>query len=130
MIRVIVAEDEYFARKVLVKMLQELEEDIEIIGETENGQGVLEMLKEQSADMVITDIQMPEMDGLELAKEISEQFPDTCVIIETGFAEFEYATQAIKYGVKDYLLKPIKTDELLKSIRRVQETKKKDTERV
>lgn len=130
MIRVIVAEDEYFARKVLVKMLQELEEDIEIIGETENGQGVLEMLKEQSADMVITDIQMPEMDGLELAKEISEQFPDTCVIIETGFAEFEYATQAIKYGVKDYLLKPIKTDELLKSIRRVQETKKKDTERM
>lgn len=130
MIKVIVAEDEYFARKVLVKMLQELEEDIEIVGETETGREVLDLMKEQPVDMVITDIQMPEMDGLELAKNISETYPDTCVIIETGFAEFEYATQAIKYGVKDYLLKPIKTEELLQSIRRVQETKKKDAERI
>lgn len=130
MIKVIVAEDEYFARKVLVKMLRELDSDIEITGEAETGLEALALMQEKPADIVITDIRMPDMDGLELSKEISEKYPDTCVIIETGYAEFDYATKAIKYGVRDYLLKPIKKEELEQAIVRVEEDRKKDSERM
>lgn len=130
MIKIIVAEDEYFARKVLVKMLQELDEEIEIIGEAENGLEVLAILAENRADIVITDIHMPDMDGLDLAKELSENHENIKVIIETGFAEFDYATRAIRYGVSDYLLKPIKKDELHQAIRRIVDSSKKSTERL
>lgn len=130
MIRIIVAEDEYFARKVLVKMLQELDKEIEVVGEAETGLEVLAIMQDQTADMVITDIRMPDMDGLDLAKEISEKYPDTSVIIETGYAEFDYATRALKYGVRDYLLKPIKREELEQAMTRIEEGKKKDSERM
>lgn len=125
MTKIIVAEDEYFARKVLVKMLKELGNGIEICGEAETGLEVLELMEMQNVDIVITDIRMPDMDGLALAEQISEKYPDTAVIIETGFAEFDYAMRAIKYGVKDYLTKPVKREELEHAIRQIEESKKK-----
>lgn len=105
-----------------------MDEDIEIVGEAETGLEALAILAEKRADIVITDIRMPDMDGLDLAKEISENHEDINVIIETGFAEFDYATRAIRYGVSDYLLKPIKKDELQQAIRRIKDSSKKDTE--
>lgn len=130
MIRVVVADDEYFARKVLVKMVRELPEDIEICGEAETGIGVLEIMEQQQVDIVITDIRMPDMDGLVLAQEISVRYPDTCVIIESGYADFDYATTAIRYGVKDYLTKPVKSQELEKAIQRVETEKRKASQRM
>ena len=70
MIRIIVAEDEYFARKVLLKMLKELNLDLEICGEAETGTEVLALMQDHPVDIVITDIRMPDMDGPELAKEM------------------------------------------------------------
>ena len=119
MIRMIIAEDEYFARKALVKMLHELDEEIEICGEAETGLEVLDMMQETQVDIVLTDIRMPDMDGLDLAKEISEKYQDVSVIIETGFAEFDYAARAIKYGVKEYLTKPIRKEELEETIHKI-----------
>ena len=89
MLRVIVADDEYFARKALIKMLEEMELPIEICGDCENGQDVVEH---------------------EL---------DTEIMIETGYAEFEYARTAIRYGVKEYLTKPVNDRELRSGIENV-----------
>ena len=130
MIRVVVADDEFFARKVLVKMLGELSDELLIAGEAETGLGVLSIMEKEQVDIVITDIRMPDMDGLALAKEVRGRYPDTCVIIESGYADFEYATTAIRYGVKDYLTKPVKSEELEKAIRRVQAEKRKERQQI
>ena len=122
--RVIVADDEFFARKALVKRIGELSEEIEVCEEAENGRQVMELLKSHGADLVVTDIRMPDMDGLEVAKQVKEQFPETSVIIESGYADFDYATTAIRYGVKDYLTKPVKKEELERAVQRVKEEKK------
>ena len=104
---VIVADDEFFARKALVKMLEEMDLPITVCGEGENGKEVMELLRTRPVDLVITDIRMPEMDGLALAKFIREQGYPTDVIIETGYADFDYAKTAIHYGVKEYIIKPL-----------------------
>lgn len=130
MVRVVVADDEYFARKVLVKMLRELPGELTIAGEAETGLGVLSIMEKEQVDIVITDIRMPDMDGLELAREVRGRYPDTCVIIESGYADFEYATTAIRYGVKDYLTKPVKSEELHKAIRRVEAEKRKERQNI
>ena len=130
MIRVIVADDEFFARKALMKMLKELPVEVEICGEAEDGREVLQILEDHKVDIVVTDIRMPEMDGLELAKEISEKYRDISVVIESGYADFDYAKTAIRYGVKDYLTKPIKSKDLEEALGRVEEEKKKQQERL
>ena len=130
MIRVIVADDEYFGRKVLVKKLMEMPEEIEICGEAEDGLEVMELLKTREADLVITDIKMPEMDGLQVAERISLEYPEISVIIESGYADFQYATTAMRFGVKDYLTKPVKQEELERAVRRAREEKKKEKSKI
>ena len=84
----------------------------------ENGRQAADHLETVLPDVVITDICMPFLDGLELAKLVYERFPETIVVVLTGFSEFSYAQKAIRYHVHDYLLKPVDPDELEASIRR------------
>lgn len=131
MLKVIVADDEYFARKALVKMLEEMDLPVEICGDCESGQDVAELLQTCPADLIITDIKMPGMDGLELAGYVREQGLDTELVIETGYAEFEYARTAIRYGVKEYLTKPVNEEELRASIENVmRERSKRDGQEI
>ena len=92
-----------------------------------NGNEALEALEKTPADVVMTDICMPFMDGLALARHIREQFPATKIILLTGYDEFDYAHQALKLGVHDYLLKPITPSSLREMLRSLRE--KLDEER-
>ncbi|TXK76751.1 response regulator [Paenibacillus sp. N3.4] len=83
----------------------------QLVGDFDNGRDAFEAMDELQADVVITDICMPFMDGLELTKHIAAKYRDVKVIIVTGYEDFEYAKQAIKLKVKDYLLKPINSAE-------------------
>lgn len=92
------------------------EHGIELTGTACNGIKALELMKETPANIVITDIKMPKMDGLELIKELKSAYPATKVIILSGYNEFEYAKKALKLGVENYLLKPIVDEELSSTI--------------
>ena len=98
-------------------MLEKSELPISVNGDFEDGEEVIEYLRENEADIIITDIRMPNTDGLELAKYVQEHMPKCSVVIETGYEDFQYARNALRYQVKDYLTKPINEAELIKSIK-------------
>ena len=91
----------------------------EVVAEASNGEMALEMAGEFRPDLVISDIKMPKMDGIELAGKLLEKYPDTKVIFLTAYNEFEYARQAVRLGVSDYLLKPFQDGELEGAIQRL-----------
>lgn len=84
-----------------------------------NGQEVLDSLEKEPADFVILDIKMPRKDGLETARIIREKYPDTRIIINTAYAEFDFAQKAILYGVDSFLLKPTQANSILKALMRL-----------
>ncbi|MCM2675877.1 response regulator transcription factor [Alkalicoccobacillus plakortidis] len=94
---------------------------VEVVGVAFNGKQALQKIEKNHIDIILTDISMPEMDGLELAECIVQQHPDTKMIIISGYDDFEYARQAIRLGVEDYLLKPVDVDELMGLVKNVTE---------
>jgi two-component system response regulator YesN len=93
----------------------------EILYEASNGKEALKILKEQTVDVVITDIEMPFFDGIELSREIKKAYSNIIVIILTAYDSFEYAKSAIKIGVNDFILKPINRSELKETLHRIRE---------
>lgn len=91
----------------------------EVVAEASNGEMALELAGQFRPDLVISDIKMPKMDGIELAGRLLEKYPDTKVIFLTAYNEFEYARQAVRLGVSDYLLKPFHDGELEGAIQRL-----------
>lgn len=106
-INVIVADDEYFIRQRIIKIIPWEELGLNFIGEAENGLQVLDLLKTHPVDLIILDIKMPQMTGIEVAEYVSQHFPWTKMIILSGYSDFDYARAAMKHRVSDYLLKPV-----------------------
>ena len=104
---VILVDDEPIVRKMLEERINKVE-NVTVVASFSNGFSAKSYLMEHIVDMVITDIKMPLMDGLELTEFIKNHYPACKVIIVSGYDDFEYARRAIKYGVKEYLLKPLK----------------------
>ena len=113
---VIVAEDEELLLTNLVQKIQKADPDFLVAGTAQTGDQALALVEKLSPDLVITDIRMPFMDGLELSKLIKKEMPWIEIIILTGFEEFAYAKEAINLGVEQYLSKPISGDELLQEL--------------
>ena len=84
----------------------------EVVGTAQNGKEALELIEEHHPDLLISDIKMPFMDGLELSKVIHENYMNTKIILFSGWDDFEYARLAISYGVSEYVMKPINYDEM------------------
>lgn len=112
----LIADDEYFIRQRLKKIIPWTMLNLKLAGEAENGVEVLNFLNEQHIDIVLLDIRMPKMLGTETALHIRQNFPETQVIILSGYNEFEYARSALQNGVSDYLLKPVDPSALLSSL--------------
>jgi len=112
-IHVIVAEDEPLLLKTLVDQIQRADELFHVVFAARDGESALRYFQNvQVPDMIVTDITMPVMDGIELINTVERDYPEVKKIIISGFSEFEYARQALKMNVIDYLLKPVKKQEL------------------
>ena len=113
-ITAIAVDDEVNPRKLLQVLLDWHSLGIEFVGEAANGNEALDLIDALRPNIVFTDINMPYMDGLELAKQVRERDPFIKVVILTAYPEFEYAKQSVKIGVHDFLLKPLQPDVLRK----------------
>ncbi len=107
MYKLIIVDDEEEVRHGIVRKIAWEQYNFQISGEAENGREALDIIEEDIPDVVITDISMPIMNGLELASVLRESYPTVITVILTGYDDFKFAQQAIKYGVADYILKPV-----------------------
>lgn len=120
---ILIAEDQGMLLGALSALL-DLEPDMQVVGKASNGKEALAMVEALTPDIVITDIEMPEMTGLELAQCIQQRQLTSKVIILTTFARSGYLRRAMDYGVKGYLLKDAPSDDLANAIRRVMQGRK------
>jgi two-component system, response regulator YesN len=104
--KLIIVEDQTIFRKGLRNLIESEDWGWTITGEASNGEEALELIKANRPDLVLTDIRMPHMDGLQLAGQIQRLWPDILVVILTAYKDFEYAQAALRLGVKDFLVKP------------------------
>ncbi len=127
--RYIVIEDEDLICQNIIKKAEALNLQLEFAGSADDGEQALSLIDKEVPNIVLTDIRMPVMDGLMLSKELYFAYPSIQIIIISGYDEFDYARQAIKFGVSDFLLKPLDSDELhsslLKAIARLDANKSK-----
>lgn len=121
MYSLIIADDEDITRMAVSGYIRKTQSDFQIAGTFTNGADALQFIHDNPVHLVITDIRMPGMDGLELARHISEQYPGISVLIISGYSEFEYARKAIQYGVSNYLLKPLDFSELAANLTQIRE---------
>lgn len=116
MLKIFLAEDEVIVRETIKRMIPWEELGFELVGEAADGEMALPLLIRQKPDLLITDIKMPFMDGLTLAKLAKKELPELKIVILSGYDDFNYAKQAINIGVEDYLLKPITKNALIERL--------------
>lgn len=104
---IIIVEDEFRIRRGLSNLVNRVDMGCRVSGEAENGYEGLKMIQDMGCDMVITDIRMPKMDGLEMIEKAKKMGAECTFVILSGYADFEYARRGMRLGVKEYLLKPV-----------------------
>ena len=127
-IKVFLVEDEMVIRNGIVKSINWEKEGYRLVGEASDGELAYPMILKEKPDILLTDIKMPFMDGLELSRLVKQELPDTKILIFSGYDEFEYAKEAIRIGVTEYLLKPVSSAQLLEVMRRISKQIEQDRE--
>ena len=117
MYKVMLADDENLILQGLENIIEWEELGLEIVNKASNGQEAIDKFKENPVDIVVTDINMPQVTGLELLKELKKINSDVKFIILSGYDDFSYAKKAIELGVENYMLKPIDEEELEKTLK-------------
>ena len=117
--KIMLVDDEEEVRESIIRKVPWEENGFTVVGSAENGEDALEKAELLEPDVVMTDIRMPYMDGLEMAERLRKLYPAVKIIIFSGFDEFEYAQQAIKLNVTEYILKPVNVEELTEILQRV-----------
>ena len=118
MIKILIADDQELIRESL-KIVLDMNADMEVVGTAEDGGKVLALLKKNLPDVILMDIRMPELDGVQCTKTVKEKFPAVKIIILTTFDDDEYVYYALKYGASGYLLKGCSVQELTAAIHTV-----------
>ncbi len=113
---VLVVDDEQDQRQAIIERVRWKDAGFEVVGEAENGVEALDLIEALEPDLILTDIRMPMISGLELARRVRELRPATQIVILSGYDSFEYAREAIDYNIVSYLLKPISSDELSEAL--------------
>ena len=121
MYQLILVDDEAIIREGISRVVPWGKNGFQLAGLFEHGQQALSYLEENPVDLIITDINMPKMDGLTLSRIIAERFPRTMVLLLSGYDDFEYAQEALKNQVRDFLLKPITAGELGEVLERIRD---------
>lgn len=119
MYKILIVDDEIEVRQGIVSKIDFKSLGFELIGEAENGLDALDIIEGKNPDIVFVDIKMPYMDGLELTREVYHRFPAIKVVIISGFDEFEFARQAIRFNVLDYVLKPVSSADIVKLLQKI-----------
>lgn len=116
MYKVLVVDDEKFVRQNVVNVVEWEKLNLEIVALAGNGQEALELIEQFNPNIIITDIKMPLINGIQLIKLVKAKFPKTYFIILSGYDDFQYMQEAIKLGVENYIRKPIEEDELKETL--------------
>ena len=117
--KIVIAEDEELQLNSLVKKVEKFCPGFTVVGTAQTGSQAYKLICEKAPDILISDIRMPVMTGIELMEKARIMFPELQFIIISGFSEFEYARSAIRLQVSDYLLKPVETEELQKALNKI-----------
>lgn len=114
--KIIIVEDEIRIQEGMKKLLHKISPDYHVLGIAEDGLEALEMMEREMPDLVITDVRMPNMDGLEMIEEMQRRSMSAKIIILSAYSDFEYARRAMRFGVSEYLLKPVAVNELRQAL--------------
>lgn len=123
MLKMVIVDDEYPVREMLRRVVRWEEHGVDVIGIAEDGGSAINIIRQNKPDIVLTDIRMLNMDGIALSKWINESCPDIRVIFLSAYKDFENAQMAFKYGVVDYILKPLDETRLFEVIEKIREEK-------
>lgn len=118
-IKIFLVEDEIIIRQGIKKNINWQQEGFDFVGEASDGELAYPLIQNTKPDILITDIKMPFMDGLELSRLVKKELPDIKILVLSGYNEFEYAQEAINIGIADYLLKPITGAKLLEAVKKM-----------
>ena len=118
---IMIVEDEYLVRQGISSLVDFKKFNMQVIGEAENGLEAWEKIQAECPDIVLTDINMPQMNGIKLAQLAREQYPQLHIIFLTGYDDFDYALSAVKLGADDYLLKPFSREDVEAMLIKVKE---------
>lgn len=119
MYRIIIADDEEYVRELLAKNINRTQTEFQVVGKAKDGKQALEQIQELQPDILITDICMPVMDGLELIRSMQELNLPIKTVIISGYDDFAYAKQAVNLGVTEYLLKPFSSEEVYEVLNKI-----------
>ncbi len=118
MIKIMIADDQELIRESL-RIVLNINPDMEVIGVTENGQETIDLVRAKKPDVILMDVRMPILDGVQCTRLIKEAYPEIRIIILTTFDDDEYVYNALKYGASGYLLKGVSVPELTQAVRTV-----------
>lgn len=128
--KVLIVDDDVYVLKGLKALIPWADLNVEIVGEARNGEEAFQIAIEKNPDIIITDIKMPVMDGLELCKKIHELTIDTSIILLSAYEDFDYALSAMKYGVKTYIIKPVDREKINRLIDEIVTIQRKHDEKL